>query len=513
MGKPGRRWQILMSRKKSRLMVLACLLAVSAWLGACHPAANVDAALIPPAADAGGADDMGNPADHAGVDQATTSDARINDSSRSDSSRSDDIASDTDASGADSGTQADSALTQVDSSLDAGAIDASTVDSGEQGQCVDDNDCGSDRDCVGGLCREACVFTCLFAETGDVCLDGHCVDCESNADCPSSTDSCDPESFACIALSFRPDPVVPNCGVCPSGSLCGGGGDPSACGTPGFSDSWCSPGDSIPSNWSYLENGWVRVGADMRRGAAIGHFSSLTSDGNILDENDTGRYLQQSYYGDDKGGSWNGDPWAFNPVQGGDSDNVPSEVVDYCNDGSTLYAKTIPRDWGGLGVTPTVMEEWITLVADIAVIRFRFEYLGDWNNAARHQEVPAFFVRREFEHLTYYQGNAPWTGAGLTSILPNQLLTDGNQYINFNEPWLAYLNASDWGVGLYKRGEDNATCYRYQSIGDSSATSYFAMLDTFALTTGMVHDYTIYMKIGSGPELRSKFMQLYQAGL
>ena len=130
-----------------------------------------------------------------------------------------------------------------------------------------------------------------------------------------------------------------------------------------------------------------------------------------------------------------------------------------------------------------------------------------------HQEVPAFFVMRRFENLTYYDGNAPWTGGAVAQILPNQLETQGNQYISFNETWLAYLDASGLGVGLYKRGEDHATCYRYGDIGDSSATSYFAFLDTFALTPGLVHEYTLHAKLGTLTELRAAFADYYQQGL
>jgi hypothetical protein len=299
-----------------------------------------------------------------------------------------------------------------------------------------------------------------------------------------------------------------SCGTCPDGTICGGDGVANVCGSGEIV--WCEPTSAVPSGWSYLDNGAARVGVNVDHGAAIGHLSVAGS--NVLDSADTGRYLQQSFYGDHLGGSWNGQPWPFNPVQGGSSDGIPSPVTEFCNDGVTLYAKTIPMDWGNTGPTPCVMEEWITMLGDVAMVRFRFEYQGAWDNTPRHQEVPALFVRRDLEHLTYYEGNEPWTGGALTSILPNRLETDGNQYISFDEPWLAYLDANDWGMGLYKRDEDEATCYRYGDMGAEHATSYFAFLDTFGLTTGLVHEYTVYAKIGSLTELRAAFLQLHQAG-
>ena len=296
------------------------------------------------------------------------------------------------------------------------------------------------------------------------------------------------------------------CGSCSLGSTCSGEG---TCRVPSEL-TWCTPTSSVPGGWSYLDNGTVSVGMNLGHGAAIGHFA--VGGFNVLDSNDNGRYLQQSYYGNDIGGSWHGNPWPFNPVQGGSSEGDPSPVTAFCNDGVTMYAKTLPLDWGGTGATPCVMEEWITLMGDMAFVRFRFEYNGTWNNDSRHQEVPAFFVFRNLERLAYYEGSAPFTNAALTTILPNQLETEGNGYLSFDEPWLAYVNDSDWGVGLYGRTASFATCYRYGDIGESSATSYFAFVDTFGLTPGLVHEYTVYIKVGMLDDLRSAFVALYNLG-
>ncbi len=370
------------------------------------------------------------------------------------------------------------------------------------GQETTDDSCGDSRTISCGTCTAP--DTCGGGGSPGVC--GHDT-CEPDSDlvlCTSLGKNCGDLTLNDNCGETR----TINCGTCSGDATCGGGGADNVCGGGGGP---CVPSTSVPSGWSYLDNGIARVGVDLDYGGAIGHFSV---DGvNVLNANDAGRYLQQSFYGDDIGGSWHGDPWVFNPVQGGSSEGDPSLVTEFCNNGTTLYAKTIPMDWGGTGVTPCVMEEWITIDGDVAVFQFRFEYNGSWDNTARHQEVPALFLRRDLEHLTYYEGNAPWTGAAVTQILPNQLETQGNQYVSFDEPWLAYLNASDWGIGLYKRDEDSATCYRFQSIGESSATSYFAFLDTFALLPGLVHEYTLYAKIGTLTELRAAFADFYQDGL
>lgn len=124
-------------------------------------------------------------------------------------------------------------------------------------------------------------------------------------------------------------------------------------------------------------------------------------------------------------------------------------------------------------------------------------------------------VRRYLENLTFYQGGAPWTGGAVTQVVPIRLenVTDSQTIVSFDENWLAYLGAANWGVGLFKAGEDSATSYTFGDIGDGSATSYFALLDTFALTPGLVHDYTLYAKVGTLDEMRAAFALLHDRGL
>jgi hypothetical protein len=85
-------------------------------------------------------------------------------------------------------------------------------------------------------------------------------------------------------------------------------------------------------NWHYLDNGKVRLGVNLNAGACIGWFSKSGSQDNLLNAYDVGRYVQQSYYGDEDGSDWNGKPWRYNPVQGGSWKNVPAEVMETKSD-------------------------------------------------------------------------------------------------------------------------------------------------------------------------------------
>ncbi len=72
-------------------------------------------------------------------------------------------------------------------------------------------------------------------------------------------------------------------------------------------------------------------------GGGVNYFEYLNDGnpnyGNLLNNADVGRLIQQSYYGIDKAhyplGNWSGSSWGYNPVQGGDKVNNPSRIVDF----------------------------------------------------------------------------------------------------------------------------------------------------------------------------------------
>ena len=82
-------------------------------------------------------------------------------------------------------------------------------------------------------------------------------------------------------------------------------------------------------NWSYLDNGSIRIGVDRTRGACIGYFGESSTQRNLLNHFDEGRFIQQSYYGQTNGSDWNGKPWVYNPIQGGSWKRVPAKVTEF----------------------------------------------------------------------------------------------------------------------------------------------------------------------------------------
>lgn len=267
------------------------------------------------------------------------------------------------------------------------------------------------------------------------------------------------------------------------------------------------------ANMSHLDNGKVHVAIDLSHGGAIAEIRPSDSSENLLNAYDAGRYLQQSLYGDNEGGRWNGRPWPFNPVQGGDWRNEPSRVVWWSNDGIVIQVQTQPRDWGGRGETPCIMESWISLEGSLIKVRFFFRYEGNTPHAPRHQEVPALFVRSDLDRLVYYAGTSPWAGDGLSAKRPVALEQAGHgESIVFSESWVAFVDASQRGIGIYKAGARQATTYRAGPAGTAAATSYVALLDTFALTPGQRQDYTVYLRPGTLDEIRASFRELHLGG-
>ena len=291
-----------------------------------------------------------------------------------------------------------------------------------------------------------------------------------------------------------------------------GGGIPEAACTPAPPPTTTAPGPltsagiSAKSGWVYLTQGDVKIGVDLSRGAALGYLA-VGDSGNVLDAYDTGRYLQQSFYGDDRGGKWNGKPWPFNPVQGGSWSGAPSEVQAFCAQGATLYAKTIPQDWGGTGLSHSTMEQWLTIVGRGVRLRLRFVNGDGPSTRNRDQELPAVFTRRDLSQLLFYRGDAPWRQVDPLSRVTPQQQAAGKPAtaVTFDEDWLALVDQNDFGLGLYKAGQKRAISYVFLAPGEKSAVSYVAFVTPMALPAGTVADYVVEAAVADAATLRSGF--------
>lgn len=255
----------------------------------------------------------------------------------------------------------------------------------------------------------------------------------------------------------------------------------------------------------FLDNGQVRLGVKKSSGAGVAWFSPGGAKENLLDHYDHGRLVQQSYYGKEDGSRWVDKPWRWNPVQGGDYKGNASEVLELKVEGKTrLKARVRPRNWaGGELLADCEMEQEVRLEGAVAVVKFRFRYAGKQEHPARHQEVPAVFLRASLDTLVHYDGDKPWTGAALQRSQPGW----PNENRKIPEGWAAYVNAETGkGAGVYAPLAKELTCYRYGvKPASPAACSYFAPLVTFAIKPGLDFEYEIALAAGTAEEMRGAF--------
>ena len=262
----------------------------------------------------------------------------------------------------------------------------------------------------------------------------------------------------------------------------------------------------------YITNGKIQIGVDLERGGAIFHFSTAEDKRNLLNHNDEGRFVQQSYYGDSDGSKWNGAAWRWNPVQGGSWQGKKARVSYKNIKEDEITIVTVPMHWAtGEELTECSMKEFIRLEGDCAHIRYTFTNTGK-THKARHQEMPAVFCDYDLGTLVYYSGKQPWTGGTLTRVVPKNL-SDGatNQYATRTEEWAAYVDSSDHGIGAYTPGTKDMTYYTFGHGPGGAAKpscSYFAPIRTLAVTKDLNLVYDVYLTIGSLDQIRSRFQAL-----
>ncbi|GAB5405245.1 MAG: hypothetical protein Aurels2KO_34760 [Aureliella sp.] len=172
-----------------------------------------------------------------------------------------------------------------------------------------------------------------------------------------------------------------------------------------------------------ITNGTATVGVDRQKGGAITWLSSKWHAENIVNIHDPGRLIQQSYYSGKvldrttEGQSKNWSPWPWNPIQGGGVSSW-ARVKKLEKQGEfSLFGETVPKLWDMPNEeAAATMQQWTTFdekMSNVIVVRNRLQCIrqpGDrWGPAAaRHQEVPACYFIRSFDHFASYLGDSKW---------------------------------------------------------------------------------------------------------
>ncbi len=255
----------------------------------------------------------------------------------------------------------------------------------------------------------------------------------------------------------------------------------------------------------YIDNGALRLGVDLSSGGSVFFLSESTTKRNLLNHYDRGRFIQQSYYGDEDGSIWNGKPWRWNPVQGGDWRGKPARVLEQKHDADSLFIKSVPVNWaGGQDITDVALTQTVQLKSQVAHIHYTMTYAGKNTHQPRHQELPAVFVDYALPNLVMYTGDQPWTRAELTRVVPGW----PNQTQHADERWAAYVDDHDWGIGVYfPDSSKELTTYRFEGATGptGSGCSYFAPVRTLGITPGLHFTYDVYLTIGRLDDIHTRF--------
>ncbi len=280
----------------------------------------------------------------------------------------------------------------------------------------------------------------------------------------------------------------------------------------------------------YLENARYKLGIRLIWGGGVNYLEDKTSHisglKNLVNQADTGRLIQQSYYGVQQNaeytpGKYNGSTWAYNPVQGGDVAQNHSRIIDIVVKEHSVYIKSQPMDWAkDNAITPSYMENTYTVYDDRIQVDNRFVDFSNWVHRYCHQELPAFYTVSYLSRFTLYNGAKPWTGDTMSYRDDLNFWGDSTYYNdctflmkNSNtETWCAWTNpGKDFGIGLYVPNVDSMLAGRhaFNNSKDSTngACNYVAPVNTIILKSFEALEYSYLISTGSVEEIRSTFTE------
>ena len=249
---------------------------------------------------------------------------------------------------------------------------------------------------------------------------------------------------------------------------------------------------------------------------------SVNNKVNLINCHDTGRLVQQSYYGTleyDKGVFMDNE-WRYNPVQGGNQFNDVSKIVDLKVTDNSIYIKCRPLDWAKEKeyITPSYMEARYTIEDGAVHTKCRFVDFSGYPEAECSQEIPAFYCIEPLNNFVYYAGDKPWTNDALTNE-PELIFWPDAGYPKFynKENWAAFTGEFEdsFGIGVYVKGEEEflagvynreQTTNKEPAIDDS--TSYIAITKTRTFKSFEPYEYEYYLATGNASEIRETFKNI-----
>ncbi len=171
----------------------------------------------------------------------------------------------------------------------------------------------------------------------------------------------------------------------------------------------------------FIENDRYKVGVSLKWGGGLSWFEDKENAdyGNLLNSHDTGRLVQQSYYGPSEiegyeNGVFGGNVWGYNPVQGGDMYGNNSKLVAVEKSDDEIRVVCRPLDWAQNGLLTQTYYTSVYQLTDkgLTVRNSAVDFLQTpWTD--RSQELPAFYAVSALGSFWFYDGDQPWTGGEL----------------------------------------------------------------------------------------------------
>lgn len=309
----------------------------------------------------------------------------------------------------------------------------------------------------------------------------------------------------------------------------------------------------VPEQEIYIETDKFKLGVDLLWGGALSYLEDTDSsveavkvDGkikvdsnagdrydakvvntnvNLINRNDTGRLVQQSYYGTVEApyepGVYMDNTWNYNPVQGGNQYNENSKIVDVkCTD-TEIYVKCRPLDWAKSKeyITPSYMEAWYTIENNNVHVKCRFTDFSGYKATARTQELPAFYCIEPLNTFVYYDGVEPFSKENKLCIEDSLIFWPDAGYPNFTsvEQWSAFRGefSDSFGIGLYMPTHDTFLSGVYargetteKDPSKAGPTSYIAVVKDYVFESFSPKEYEYYISTGTTDEIRSNFEEI-----
>jgi len=262
----------------------------------------------------------------------------------------------------------------------------------------------------------------------------------------------------------------------------------------------------------FLDNEKIRLGVNLDLGGAITYLSKSGSDVNLVNSADWGRQIQMSHYsgpipfapnGKQPTKAWAGLGW--NPIQCGDCFGNRSKLLDYRNDGKTIYVKCVPMQWP-LNDVPgeCTFECWLKLDGAAVQVRSRLlnARIDHTQYEGRGQELPAVYTNGPWYRLMTYMGDKPFTGDKL-SQRPSVFMWTGWQA---TENWAALVDDSNFGLGIWHPDVFSFIGGFFGKTGvggpHDSPTGYIAPVFNEIIDYNIDYDYRYTLILGNLDEIR-----------